>query len=498
MSEPVRSEVLIVGAGFGGIAATIELGRHGIDDVVLLEAGDGIGGTWMWNTYPGAACDVPSHLYSYSYEQRTDWTHLCSPQQEILDYIREIADRHGVRSRVRTGETVTACTYAEDRGVWELCSQSGGRYEAPVLILATGQLNHPRFAPIEGREDFAGISFHSARWDHGAELAGKDIAVIGTGASAVQFVPEIAKRARSVTVYQRSANWMMPRRNRPYPPSLRWAFRRVPGLQSMRRAYVTLYTEFLTVSIRRPRTVGRVVGRVSARFMRRQLKGDPELTKKVWPDYTFGCKRVLFSSAWIETLREPHVELVTDPISEITADSVRTSTGSERKADALIWATGFATTGFMAPLQVTGRSGRTLDQQWRSGAHAHLGMTVPHFPSMFVMYGPNTNTSGGSILVYLEAQARYIRQAIELRRDSEAAAIEVREDVERRSDAALQARFEGTAWLDCDSWYRAEGGRIVTNWPDSMRSYVRKTAHLDPADFTLHVSERAHAEPVNP
>lgn len=493
MTGVARSEVLIVGAGFGGIATTIELGRHGITDVTLLEAGDGLGGTWMWNTYPGAACDVPSHLYSYSYEQRTDWTRLCSPQQEILTYIREIADRHGVTERVRTGEEVTSCIYSEAGDLWQVETASGGRYEAPVLVLATGQLNHPRFASIPGRDNFGGTSFHSARWDHEAELAGKDIAVIGTGASAVQFVPEIAKRARSVTVYQRTANWMMPRRNRAYPAPLRWLFEHVPGLQSARRAYITLYTESLTVAIRHPRTFGRFVKLLSTRFMRRELKGDPELAEKVWPDYTFGCKRVLFSSSWIETLRKPHVELVTDSISEITAEGVTTADGTARKADALIWATGFATTGFMAPLQITGRDGHTLDEAWSRGAHAHLGMTVPKFPSMFVMYGPNTNTSGGSILVYLEAQARYIRQAVELRRSSGAAAIEVSEEVERRSDEALQAKFAGTAWLDCDSWYRADGGRIVTNWPDSMRSYVRKTAQLDPADFHLKMPEKDRA-----
>ena len=484
------ADVVIVGAGFGGIVQAIELMRAGVKDVVLLEEGEGVGGTWMWNTYPGAACDVPSHLYSYSFAQRRDWARLCSTQREILDYAREVAGEYGVTPLVRTGRRVSACTFDEDRGRWIVETEGGETYDAGAVVLATGQLHRPQTPAIPGLESFAGASFHSARWDHDIDLTGKDVAVVGTGASAVQFVPEVADRARTVTVYQRTGNWMMPRVNRVYPKWLLTALRRVPGLQAARRAWLWGYTESLTQAIRHPRTLGRLVGLQSAAFMRRQLRGDPELRRAIWPDYTFGCKRVLFSSAWIPTLRQPHVSLVADAITKITASGIRDATGTERRADVIIWGTGFATTGFMLPMAVTGRDGLTIAESWSGGAHAHLGMTVPGFPSLFVMYGPNTNTSGGSILVYLEAQARYIRQAIVAARGA-GTTIEVREEVERASDRALQQRFAGTAWLDCDSWYRTDDGRIVTNWPDSMKRYVARTKTLDLSQFELRSSADA-------
>jgi cation diffusion facilitator CzcD-associated flavoprotein CzcO len=484
------TDVIIVGAGFGGIAAAIELLNHGVEEITILEAGEGVGGTWMWNTYPGVACDVPSHLYSYSFAQRRDWSRLCSPGEEILRYLRRVADEHGVTPLVRSGQQVNSCTFDEAGGRWSVITASGESYSAGAVVIATGQLNTPVVPAFDGLDDFAGTAFHSARWDHETQLANKDIAVVGTGASVVQIVPELAKIARSVTVYQRTANWMMPRRNREYPTPVAFAITRLPGVQAARRQFVRQYTEFLTQAIRHPRTLGRFVGAISAAFMRFQLRGDDSLREKVWPDYTFGCKRVLFSSTWLPALRQPHVELVTDPIARVTAEGVEVIGGTERKADVIVWGTGFATTDFMLPMQVVGRDGRSLEEEWSGGPHAHLGMTVPGFPSLFLMYGPNTNTSGGSILVYLEAQAAYIRQAI-LAARAAGGTIEVRREVERTSDEALQARFAGTAWLDCDSWYRTESGRIVTNWPDSMRSYVARTKRLDAAEYDLQRSTDA-------
>ncbi len=274
----------------------------------------------------------------------------------------------------------------------------------------------------------------------------------------------------------------MPRKNRPYPALLKEAVQRIPGLQELRRRFVFLYTEGLTMTIRHPRTLGRVAAARSALFMRSQLK-DPQLRRRAWPDYTFGCKRVLFSSYYLPALERANVELVTESIERITPSGVVTADGAQHEFDCLIWATGFKTTDFMFPMEISGVDGQSLREQWSGGAHAHLGMTVPGFPSMFVMYGPNTNTSGGSILVYLEAQASYIRQALEQLRARGAGAIEVRPEVEAASDLALQARFSGTAWTQCDSWYRDERGRIVTNWPGYMRDYLKQTEQLDADDF---------------
>jgi cation diffusion facilitator CzcD-associated flavoprotein CzcO len=474
--------VLIVGAGFGGIAAAIELRRHGIADVTVLEKAPDLGGTWFYNTYPGAACDVPSHLYSFSYAQRRDWSRLCSPRAEIHAYMHDVARAHGVDRLVRTGQTVSACEWDAGRCRWSAHTAQGGVHEADVLIIATGQLDQPALPRIEGAESFAGHSFHSAEWDHGYSLAGKRVAVIGTGASAVQFVPEIAPVVRRLTVFQRTANWFLPRLNRRYNAAARAAIERLPGLQAARRKFVFEYAESLTVAIRHPETLGRVGASRSARFMRSQLK-DPVTRERAWPDYTFGCKRILFSSHYLPALERANVELVSAPIASVAPEGVLTADGRAHDVDCVIWATGFRTTDFMFPMRVTGADGRDLHEYWAPGAHAHLGMSVPGFPNMFLMYGPNTNTSGGSIIVYLEAQAAYVRQAIEQLRARDVGAIEVRAEVEAASDRELQARFAGTAWTRCDSWYRDERGRIVTNWPGYMREYLQRTATLDASEF---------------
>jgi cation diffusion facilitator CzcD-associated flavoprotein CzcO len=475
---------VIIGAGFGGIGAAIELRRHGITDVTILDRAPGIGGTWRHNSYPGAACDVPSHLYSYSFAQRRDWSRLCSPQPEILGYLEGVARDHGVAGLVQPNTDVTACTWDDDARRWTVESADGRTWIADAVVLATGQLHQPSWPRIPGIETFAGHTFHSAQWDHDHDLAGRRVAVVGTGASAVQFVPAIAPRVAHMTVFQRSGNWFMPRKNRAYPAPLKAAFRFVPGLQAFRRKFIYEYGESLTAMIRHPRTLG-LIGRArSAAFMRAQLH-DPEVRRKAWPDYTFGCKRVLFSSEFLPALQRPNVELVTEAVTEVTPRGVVTADGREHEVDTIIWGTGFRTNDFMFPMRVTGAGGQTLEEEWRGGAHAHLGMTVPGFPSMFVMYGPNTNTSGGSIIVYLEAQAAYIRQALELVRDRGAAAVDVRREVEAESDRLVQQRFAGTAWTRCDSWYRDEQGRIVANWPGYMREYVARTRRLDPAEFTL-------------
>ena len=473
--------VLIVGAGFGGIAAAIELRRHGLTDVRILEKAGGFGGTWLHNTYPGAACDVPSHLYSFSFAQRRDWVRLCPTQPDILGYLGEVVTEHGLEEIIETGTHVTACRWDGDTRRWTVETSRGER-SADAVIVATGQLHQPAFPRLAGA--FSGHSFHSAEWEHGYDLRGKRVAVIGTGASAVQFVPEVAEQAAHTTVFQRTGNWFLPRRNRAYPAPYRWLIRNVPGFQAARRRSWFWIGEGLTFAIRHPRTVGRLYGLYSWLFMRRQLKGHPELRERVWPDYTFGCKRVLFSSSYLPTLARDDVEVVTEPIERLAPEGVVGRDGRVHAVDCVIYGTGFRTTDFMFPIEITGTGGRSLQDAWAGGAHAHLGMTVPGFPSLYVMYGPNTNTSGGSIITYHEAQAGYIRQAIELQRDRDAA-LTVRAGVEASSDRALQERFTGTAWTQCNSWYRDDSGRIVTNWPGYMREYIDRTRELDPGDFEL-------------
>ena len=477
--------VLVVGAGFGGIAAAIELRAHGIRDVTIVDAASGLGGTWLHNTYPGAACDVPSHLYSFSFAQRADWSQLCSPQSEILEYLQGVAKEFGVADLVEPNTRIVSAERPRADGPWTVTAEDGRTWHPDVLIVATGQLNRPITPNIPGIDTFAGHAFHSARWDHDHDLRGRRVAVIGTGASAVQFVPEIAPEVGHMSVFQRSGNWFLPRRNRRFPAWWRAAVRHVPGLQRWRRTFITEYCESLTLMIRHPATWGRIGRLYSTIFMRLQLR-DPEVRRKAWPDYTFGCKRILFSSHWLPALQRDNVELVTDAVTAIEPSGIRTAEGRLHEVDTIIWGTGFAATDFMFPMEITGPGGRSLADEWSDGAHAYLGMTVPGFPSLFVLYGPNTNTSGGSIIRYLESQVRYVRQAIQEGRRRAASGIEVRRDVEQAYDAEVQARFPGTAWTRCDSWYRDGSGRIVTNWPGYMRDYDARTERLDAEDYVFH------------
>jgi cation diffusion facilitator CzcD-associated flavoprotein CzcO len=495
VSDPGLS-VIVIGAGIGGVAATIELQSHGFTDITVLEAAPDLGGTWFYNSYPGAACDIPSPFYSFSYAQSNDWTHLCSPQAEILAYIRRVADAYGVDRRIVTDSLVTECVWDERAARWTVSTAAGARHQADAIIIATGQLNQPAVPALPGADTFAGHSFHSARWDHDYDLRGKRVGVVGTGASAVQFVPEIAAEVAALTVFQRTGNWFMPRLNRPYPAFWRRVIAGVPGVRPLLRRFYFNYCELLTVAIRHPRTVGRVVGLRSRVFMRRQLR-DPVLRRKAWPDYAFGCKRILFSSHFLPALQRPNVTLVTEPIVMLDETGVLTKDGTHHDVDCVIWATGFRTNDFMFPMRIVGRAGRTLNETWASGAHAHLGITVPGFPSMFVLYGPNTNTSGGSIIFYLEKQAAYVRRALALVRERGAAAIDVRPEVEAASDQAVQARFFGTAWTNCDSWYRDEGGRIVANWPGYMREYREALSALDETEFELVGSNMSSPPPVS-
>jgi cation diffusion facilitator CzcD-associated flavoprotein CzcO len=478
--------IVIIGAGFGGIGAAIELMRHGFSDVEILEAGPDIGGTWLFNTYPGAACDVPSPLYSYSFAKRNDWAHLCAYGSEILAYLQGVAREFDVARLVQANTRVCDAAWDAETTRWTITAQDGRRWSADALIVATGQLSNPRNPQLPGLDSFTGHIFHSARWDHSYDLTGKRVAVIGSGASAVQFVPPVAEQAAHLTVFQRTPNWFMPRRNTPYPRVIRDGVQRLPGVQDFRRGFLFEYSETLTAAIRNPGTVGRVAAARSAAFMRWQLRKAPsELAAKLTPDYPFGCKRVLFSSHFLPTFLRPNVSLVTERVTGLAPGGVCTGDGELHAADCLIWATGFAANEFMFPLAISGRGGLSLREVWKDGAHAHLGMTVPDFPSMFVLYGPNTNTSGGSIIWYLEQQVRYVRQALELVRARGAAAIEVRREVEAAGDRALQAKFANTAWTGgCDSWY-LDRGRNVANWPGYMAQYRTAVRRLNAKEFEL-------------
>ncbi len=455
--------VAIIGAGFGGIGLAITLKKAGVDSLTILEKADGIGGVWRDNTYPGAACDVPSHLYSFSFEPNPDWSRRYSPQPEILDYLERCIERYGLRPSLRLGTEVRRAEFDEDSGRWRI-ETDDGTVEADVLVSACGQLSRPATTRIEGAERFAGPIFHTARWDHGVELQGKRVAVIGTGASTIQVVPAIAERVGQVDVYQRSAPYVIPKKDRPYMPWERRLFRWFPPARLMARFTQWLFFEIFIAAFNQFKAVGRVGVRMFERNLDDQVS-DPELKRALTPDDVLGCKRVLISPDYYSTLERPNVELVTQGVRELTKTGVVAEDGTERPADVIVLSTGFESTRFLAPMEIRGRDGLDLNEAWREGANAYLGMTVAGFPNLFVMYGPNTNLGSGSIIFQLESQMAYIADAVErLRRTG--GWLSVRPEVQRAFDSEMQSRLSTSVWqTGCNNWYVDEHGRNTNNWP---------------------------------
>lgn len=460
--------VLIVGAGFGGIAAAIELRRAGFTDVTVLERGTTLGGVWRDNTYPGAACDIPSPYYSFSYEPSRSWPLRFSLGPEIMAYLSRTAAKYGVRPRY--GVAVTGAEFHSGR--WHVTT-SAGRFEADVLVPAVGQLSEPHVPSLPG--SFMGPAFHSARWDHSVPLAGRRVAVVGTGASAAQFVPHLVREAAAVTVFQRSAPYVLPKPDVEYRP---WQRRLFP----LERAFFWGVLEVATLGIQGNRAVGKSFAVLAARHLRRQVP-DPALRAALTPDYPMGCKRVLFADDYYPALTRPHVKLSTVDIDALAPSGIITADGALHEADVLVYGTGFRTTDFLSTLSVRGPAGE-LSETWSDGASAYLGIAVPGFPNMFMMYGPNTNLGSGSIVYMLERQARYLRQAVELLATG-VSTLDVRPEVARRYDDELQRRLAGTAWAGCHSWYRTASGRITNNWPGLVSEYHRRTRTLSPADYLV-------------
>ena len=478
--------ILIVGAGFGGIGLGIRLLNAGIDSFRIVEREDSIGGVWRDNLYPGLTCDIPSHLYSLSYEPNPEWTRLYAPRDEILAYQERLVTRYGLGRHVHAGTAVASADFDEGEAVWRLTTTDGEMLEAEVVVCATGQLSRPAPAPLPGLEGFGGPSFHSSRWDDDVELTGKRVAVVGTGASAIQLVPEIADRAARLHVFQRSAPWVVPKGDRAYSPLERRLFRRSRALLRFvrRRQYWT----FELLGWLLTQAPARVKGLFEKQLLRRIEKevADPELREKVTPRYPIGCKRVLVSDDWYRTLVRPDVELVTDAVAEVRADRIVAADGMEREVDVIILATGFRTTEFLAPMEVRGLGGRDLNETWRDGAEAYLGMAVAGFPNFFMLYGPNTNLGVGSVLAIHESEIRYILDALgELRRNG-ARYLDVRPEVQRRFNDELQEQLADSVWTaGCSNWYITESGKVVNNWPGLSSQYDRLTRELDPGDYRM-------------
>src|SRR3954464_394704 len=470
----------IIGSGFSGLGMAIRLKQEGIEDFTLLERGDDVGGTWHYNTYPGCACDVPSHLYSFSFAPNPEWSETYSRQPEIHDYLRRVADEYGVREKVRLNCAVERIQW-EDGG-WTIAT-SGGPLRARVVVAGMGPLAEPKLPAIEGLDEFEGETFHSARWNHDYDLRGKRVAAIGTGASAIQFVPEIQKQAAQVHVVQRTAPWVMPHPSRPIRAWEKRLYDRVPALQKLVRGGIYAGRELLVLGfVKNPRLM-KLPERIARRHIRSQIS-DPELLEKVTPGYTIGCKRILPSNRWYRALGKPNVELMTSGVREVRAHSIVGEDGVERPVDAIVFGTGFHVTDIPAAHRVRGRGGALLDDIWHGSPRAYMGSTIAGFPNLFFLLGPNTGLGHSSMVYMIESQIAHVLAALRHMDEHGAETIEIRADAQQRFNADLDRRMEGTGWsTGCASWYLDDTGRNATLWPDWTWRFRRRAAQLQPADY---------------
>ena len=480
--------IIIIGAGFGGLGMGLELLRSGIDDFAIVERAQDLGGVWRENTYPGAACDVPSPLYSWSFEPRSDWPRRFSEQPDIHDYMRRIVGKYDLERYIRFGTEISDAEYDETTAKWQIRTRDGDPLTADVLISAVGQLSRPAMPNIPGIDTFDGPAFHSAEWDHSVDLTGKRVACIGTGASAIQYIPRIQPIAEHLTLFQRSAAWVLPKADAAYAARHHTVFKYLPPVRWAERFGWWMFFEVMALALTDLQGIQAPVLKVAQAHRARQIP-DPILREKLTPDYAAGCKRALFSNDYFPALGRPNVTVETNPITEITPTGVRTADGIDHEVDVIVYGTGFKGTEFLAPMNIYGTGGHKLSDAWATeGARAYLGISVPNFPNLFMMYGPNTNVGSGSIVYMLESQARYIRQAVDHLRHHPGRGLAARVETEQRWDNWLQKRLKDTPWNFCSSWYRNASGRITNNWPGATILYRWKTRRFDAADYETTVA----------
>ena len=482
-----NTDIAIIGAGFSGLGMAIRLREQGVEDFVVLERHEDVGGTWWANTYPGCACDVPSHLYSFSFAPNADWSQTYSPQPEIRAYLQRCARDHDLYRSIRLGTTVTEAAWDDEAGRWTV-ETSDGPVSARVLIAGMGPLTEPSIPDLPGIERFEGKVFHSARWDHDHDLTGERVASVGTGASAIQFVPAIQPKVARLHVFQRSAPWVMPHPNRRISERERRLYRAVPALQKAVRAAVYVGLELRVLGFAKNPKLMRVAEAIARRHMRSQIS-DPELLARVTPEYTIGCKRILPSNRWYPTLGKPNVELVDSGIREVRERSIVAEDGSEREIDTIIFGTGFRVTDMPIGHWVRGRGGRKLVDAWKGSPQAHLGSTIAGFPNLFVLLGPNTGLGHSSMVYMIESQIDHVLDALRVMRRRGAAVAEVTPEAQAAYNRDLDARMEGTVWnTGCASWYIDATGRNATIWPDWTWRFRRRSRRFDPADHSLRSS----------
>jgi cation diffusion facilitator CzcD-associated flavoprotein CzcO len=500
--------IAIVGSGFGGLGAAVRLKKAGIEDFVVLERTGDVGGTWNVNTYPGCQCDIPSHLYSFSFAPNPDWSRTYSLQPEIWEYLRKVCKEQGVEPYIRFHEEVTAARWDQDAQLWRIETRPGpgsapgagsgsasgaiGSGPAPsreltaeILIAGPGPLAEPKLPEIEGIESFEGRMFHSAEWDHEHSLLGKRVGVIGTGASSVQFVPHIQPEVAKLDVFQRTPPWVVPHRDRPTTRAERLLYKAVPPAQRLVRALIYGSRELFVPTLMKPRA-GSLAERAGRKHLREQV-ADQELRAKLSPRYRIGCKRTLISNDWYPALQQPNVELVTDAIARVTPGGVVTADGVEHELDTIIFGTGFHVTDMPVAEWVRGRGGLKMSEVWEGSPQAYLGTTVAGFPNMFLLVGPNTGLGHNSIVFMIESQLNYVMDCIAQLDRAGAVTFEVKAGAQERYNAEVQRKLEGSVWTSggCVSWYLDEHGRNSTVWPGSTWPFRKRTRRFDPEHYEL-------------
>ena len=475
--------VVIIGGGFGGIGMGIELKKAGIHSFVIIERAGEVGGTWRDNTYPGCACDVASDVYSFSFEPNPNWSRAYSPAAEIQQYILHCTEKYGIRPHLKLNTSVNAASFDESTGLWSVQTSAGETLRARAVVSAVGGLVEPSYPKIKGLDKFEGPTLHTARWDHKVKLAGKRVAVIGTGASAIQVIPAIAPEVKKLKVFQRSAAWVLPKPDRTISPAQKALYRLLPGTQKLSRLGLYWLAEATAPMVILDTPLSRLPEAYGRRHIAMHIK-DPGLRRKLTPDYRIGCKRILLSSDYYPAMARDNVELITDGIKEITANGVRTADGKLHEVDVIILATGFKLDIGRAPFPITGVAGRTLDEAWKDGATAYKGISVSGIPNWFTVLGPNTGPGHTSVLIYSEAQFQHAIEAIAHMRKRKLKYVTVKQHIQDQYNRSLQRRMKATTWKSgCTSWYIDENGINRTLYPGYVSEYVLRARHFVPSDY---------------
>ncbi|MGW6201603.1 flavin-containing monooxygenase [Kribbella sp. NPDC055110] len=476
-----RHRIVVIGTGFAGIGMSVRLKQAGYDDFVVLERAEDVGGTWRDNTYPGCRCDVPSHLYSFSFAPNPDWSSTFSPQPEIEDYLRNVTESYGVRSHIRFGNTVESARWVD--GTWQITTNQQ-TFTADILLSGMGPLAEPSYPKLPGIEDFEGEVFHSARWNHDLNLSGRKVAVIGTGASAIQFVPAIQPEVEELHLFQRTPPWVMPRPDRKISAAEKAVYRRFPLVQKAVRAGIYWGRESMVLGFAKLPAIMKQVQKVAEKHLAQQVR-DPLLRAKLTPDFTLGCKRVLISDDYYPALARPNVEVVTDGIAEVTPTGIVTTEGVKHEVDTIVYGTGFRVTDLPVMDMVHGRDGVSLREAWADGMEAHLGTAIAGFPNFFMLIGPNTGLGHSSMVFMIESQIAYILDALKTMDAQGLREVEVRRDVQRAFVDGVRSSMRNTIWArgGCTSWYLDSEGRNTTLWPSFTFRFRQLTRRFDPTEY---------------